>query len=114
MPRRTLTCVLIAVLLVGAAPASASEPTITEQAARLKVHAKIKVKLKDGEILRGRMVSVASDQFTVNLTNDTTAHVVRFDDAQSVKPDGLRTKYKWIIAGGIVWVAIGIISKATL
>jgi small nuclear ribonucleoprotein (snRNP)-like protein len=114
MVRRTMAYILIALLSIGAFPAAASEPTIAEQVARLKVDRKVRVKLKTGEILKGRMASVAPDQFTVNLTDHASAQIVRFDDAQSVKPDGLSAKYKWIIVGAVVWVAIGIISKATI
>jgi hypothetical protein len=112
MLRPAVNCVLIALLVIGSVPASAAELTVTEQVAGLAVGRKIKVELTSGESLKGRMGSAAADQFTLEPrgTAQGTARVIRFDEARSVKPDGLTKGEKWAIFGAI-WVAVGICAK---
>jgi hypothetical protein len=112
MFRTIVNCVLIALLLIGAIPASAAELTVAEQVARLKVGRKIKVELTSGERLKGRLGSATADQFTLEPGSAAkgTARAVRFNEARSVEPDGLTTGEKWAIFG-VVWVAVGICAK---
>ena len=113
MFRTTVSCLLIALLLItGAIPASAAELTVAEQVAKLKVGRKIKVELTCGETLKGRLGSATADQFTLEPRSAAkgTARAVRFNEARSVEPDGLTTGEKWAIFG-VVWVAAGICAK---
>ena len=112
MFRTTVNCILISLLLIGAIPASAAELTVAEQVAKVKVGRRIKVELTSGESLKGRMGSAVADQFTLEpgSTANGTARVVRFNEARSVRPDGLTTGEKWAIFG-VVWVAVGICAK---
>jgi len=114
MLRTTVSFILSALIVVGALPASAARLTVAEQVAKLKVGQKIKVELRTGETLKGRMGSTNGDQFTLEpqSTARGTARVVRFAEAREVKPDGLTTGEKWAIFG-VVWVAVAIIAKAT-
>ena len=48
MPRSTIACILIALLICSVTPASAA-PTVAEQIASLKAGQKIKVELLSGE-----------------------------------------------------------------
>lgn len=114
MFRTTVNCVLIALLVIGAIPASAAELTVAKQVAKLKVGRKIKVELTSGETLKGRMGSAAADQFALEPRSAAkgTARVVRFNEARSVKPDGLTKGEKWAIFG-VIWVAVGICAKLT-
>ena len=102
-------CFLIALLTVGALPASASGPTVAEQVSTLKTGRKIKVKLNSGETLKGRMGAATADQFSLENSDRAqgTARVIHFSEAQSVKSDGLTTGEKWLIFG-VIWVAVGI------
>jgi hypothetical protein len=115
MLRATASCILITLLVSGAIPAPAAEPTVAEQVAKLKVGRKIKVELNGGETLKGRMGSATADQFALEPRNTAqgTARVVRFNEARSVKPDGLTAGEKWAIFGAI-WVAVGIVAKLTI
>lgn len=112
MFRTTVGWVLIALQLIAALPASGAELTVAEQVARLKVGQKIKVELTSGETLKGRMGPTAADRLTLEprSTSKGTAREVRFNDARSVKPDGLTKGEKWVIFGAI-WVAVGICAK---
>jgi hypothetical protein len=110
MPRRTIGYILIALLLVGALPASASGPTVAEQVAGLKTGRKIKVKLRSGEILKGRMGAATTDQFSLESRGSAqgVARSISFSEAESVKADGLTTGEKWLIFG-VIWVVVGIV-----
>src|ERR1035441_8537132 len=85
MLRATASCILITLLVSGAIPAPAAEPTVAEQVAKLKVGRKIKVELNGGETLKGRMGSATADQFALEPRNTAqgTARVVRFNEAQT-------------------------------
>ena len=108
----TITSCFIALLMIGSLPASAANLTAAEQVARLKVGRKIEVELTSGEILKGRMGSATADQFTLEPRGKAqgTAREVRFNDARSVKADGLTKGEKWAIFG-VIWVAVGIVGK---
>jgi hypothetical protein len=112
--RTTLTCILIAALITGAVPAAAAGPAVAEQIAKLKAGRRVTVALKSGETLKGRLGAVAADQFTLEPANPAygVARMVRFDEARSVKPDGLTMGAKVAIVVAIVF-AIGIIGKFT-
>jgi len=96
---------------MGANPALAAGPTVAEQVAKLKLGRKIKVELNSGEILKGWMGSATADQFALEPRSKASAQgaarVIRFNEARSVKTDGLTTGQKWAIFG-VVWLAIGI------
>lgn len=115
MLRTTVTCFQIALLVIGVMPALAAERTVAEQIAKLKLGRKIKVELNSGETLKGRMGSAAADQFALEprSTAQGTARVVRFNEARSVKPDGLTAGQKWAIFG-VIWVAVAIVGKLTV
>jgi hypothetical protein len=108
--RTALNCVLITILAIGAISASAAELTVAEQVGKLKVGRKIKVELNSGETLQGRMGSATADQFALESRSKAqgTARVVRFNEARSVKPDGLTAGQKWAIFG-VVWIAVSIV-----
>jgi len=114
MIRASIACILIALLTVGAVSASAADLTIVQQATKLKTGRKIKVALKSGESLKGRMGLVMADQFTVESGGmaPVAVRVVRFDEARSVKPDGLTKGEKWAIFG-VIWVVAGVVGKLT-
>ena len=114
MFRTAVNCVLIALLVIGAIPLSAAEPTVAEQVAKLKVGRKIKVELTSGETLKGRMGPATADQFALEPRSAAqgTARVVQFSEARAVKPDGLTKGEKWAIFG-VIWVAVGIAAKLT-
>jgi carbon monoxide dehydrogenase subunit G len=97
---------------MGAIPASAAENTVAEQVAKLGPGRKIKVKLNSGEMLKGRMGSATAEQFSLEPRDKAqgTARVIQFTEAQSVKPDGMRTSTKWII-GVAIWGAIAIVGS---
>ena len=107
---RTTGGMLIMLLTLGAIPALAAELTVVEQVAKLKLGRKIKVKLNSGETMKGRMGSATADQFVLEPRSKAhgTARVVRFNEALSVKPDGLTAGQKWAIVG-VVWIAVGIV-----
>jgi hypothetical protein len=73
------------------------------------------VKLNSGETLKGRMGSTTDGQFALEPRNTKqgTARIVRFQEARSVKPDGLTAGQKWAIFG-VVWVAVGVVAKLTV
>ena len=115
MLRGATSCALIALLVHGTIPAAAAELTVAEQVAKLNVGRKIKVKLNGGETLKGRMGSSTAGQFTLEPRNVSrgTVRVVRFNEALSVKPDGLTSGQKWAIFG-VIWVAVAIVAKLTV
>jgi hypothetical protein len=113
MLRTNVSCILIALLVIGVQPASAEKLTVAEQVAKLKVGRRIKVELGTGETLKGRMGSTTGDQFTLEPGSKSqgTVRVIRFTEAREVKQEGLTTGQKWAIFG-VVWVAVAIIAKA--
>jgi hypothetical protein len=115
MLRGAASCALIALLILGTIPAAAAERTVAEQVAKLNVGRKIKVKLNGGKTLKGRMGPSTAGQFTLEPRNVSqgTAREVRFDEALSVKPDGLTSGQKWAIFG-VIWVAVAIVGKLTV
>jgi hypothetical protein len=102
-------------LAIFVAPASASDLTIAEQVAKLKIGGKVKVKLSGGDTLIGRMGAATADQFNLEPPNagQGTVRVVRFTEAQSVKRDGLSRGKKWVIGVAVVWIALAIASSRT-
>ncbi len=98
----------IAVLTLGVQPASAAEPTVAEQVARLKPGQKIRVELTSGETLKGRMGSATADQFALEPRSPGVNRTIRFVDARSVKRDGMSTGEKWAIFG-VAWIALSIV-----
>lgn len=115
MIRASISCIPITPLLVGSPiSASAADLTVAEQAAKLKASRKIKVELISGEVLKGRMGLVTADRFTLESGGAVpmVVRVVRYDEARSVKPDGLTRGEKWAIFG-IVWVVAGVVGKLT-
>jgi hypothetical protein len=114
MPRAAITCILIT-LLAGGVISAAPQLTVAEQVASLKAGQKIKVELISGEILKGRMDSATSDQLTMQPSGKPpgSARVIRFDEVQSARRDGLSAGRKWAIFG-VIWVAVGIVAKLTV
>lgn len=100
---------LITVLTIGATPALAAEVTVAEQVAKLKLGRKIKVELNSGETLKGRMGSATVAQFTLEPRSAAhgTARTIRFNEARSVRRDGMTNGEKWIIVG-LVWIAVSV------
>ena len=115
MLRMSMSCILIALLTVGAFPASAADRPVAEQVAKLKVGRTIHVILSNGETLNGRMGAVGADQFTLEPTNASqgNALAIKFGEVTAVKASGLTTGQKWMIFG-VAWVIVGIVAKATL
>jgi hypothetical protein len=115
MLRALVTCFPIILLVMGTAPCSGADLTVSKQVAKLKDGRKIKVKLNSGEILKGRLGSVSTDRFSLEPSSKShgTARVIPFDEAQSVKPDGLKTWQKSVIIVGIIWVALSIAGSRT-
>ena len=108
MVRTIAGCMALAVLALGVHPASAAEPTVAAQVARLKPGQKIRVELTSGETLKGRMGSATADQFALEPRSPGASRTIRFVDARSVKRDGMSTGEKWAIFG-VVWIAVGIV-----
>jgi len=83
--------------------------------AHLKPGQNIKVELSSGELLKGRLDSATTDQFTMEERGAApgTARVIQFDQARSVKRDGLTRGAKWAIFG-LAWVVVGIVGKLTV
>jgi hypothetical protein len=115
MLRTTVTCLLIPMLVMGALPAVAAEPTVSEQLAKLKVGRKIRIVLNSGETLKGLRGSIGADQFDLEPRGGApqTARVVRFNEVRSVKTDGLTTGQKWATFA-VAWVAVAIVAKLTI
>jgi hypothetical protein len=115
MLRAVVNCFPIILLVMGTAPSSAADLTVAEQVAKLKDGRKIKVKLNSGEILKGRMGSVTTDRFSLEPPSKShgTARAISFDEAQSVKSDGLKTWQKSVITVGVIWVALAIAGSFT-
>ena len=115
MLRATVNCILIALLVGGAIPAPARDLTVAEQVSKFKVGRRIKVELTSGEMLKGRMGLATADQFVLEPRDAAkgTARVVRFNEARSVRRDGLTAGEKWAIFAGI-WVVVGIVAKLTV
>jgi DNA transposition AAA+ family ATPase len=116
MLHMTLGCALVALVLTGPIPAQAKDLTVAEQVATLSTGQKVKVEMNSGETLKGRMGLAAANQFTLQLRNAAqgTSRMIRFDEARSVKPDGLSGLAKSAIIFGSIWVAIGIVAKLTI
>jgi hypothetical protein len=116
MFRVTAGFVLISLLAIGDVPVLVAQRTVTEQVAKLKVGRRVKVKLNTGEVLKGRMGSTVGDQFTLEPVGKTqgTARVVQFNEAESVRPDGLTAGKKWLIFGVAAWIGAGIVAKLTV
>jgi hypothetical protein len=114
MPRAPLAFLLIMLMTLGAVPATSAELTVAEQVAKVKVGRKIKVKLNNGDTIRGQMGAASADQFMLEspATAPGNARTVLFTEVQSVKPDGLTRGEKWAIFG-VVWVVVGIVGKLT-
>ncbi len=108
MVRTIVGCMAIAVLTLGVQPASAAEPTVAEQVARLKPGQKIRVELTSGETLKGRMGSATADQFALEPRSPGVNRTIRFVAARSVKRDGMSTGEKWAIFG-VAWIALSIV-----
>lgn len=112
MLRMATSCILIPMLTITSPPLFAAELPVAVQAARIKQGRKIDVKLSSGEVLKGRMGLIESDQFTLEPRNTPgNSRVIRFSEATTVKASGLTTGQKWMIFG-IAWVVVGIVGKA--
>ncbi len=113
MFRVHVRCILIALLVLGTMPLQAAGQTVAQQVAKLSMGREIKVELTNGETVKGRMGSATATQFSLESRNagQGAARAIRFEEARSVKADGLTAKRKWGIFAGI-WLALGVVSLA--
>jgi hypothetical protein len=72
----------------------------------------IDTKLKDGRALRGRLVSLNPDGFTlaVSQRGTETNRTIKFSEVESVQPRKHASTIAWIAAGAIIAVVVIVVS----
>lgn len=108
---KQMLAVLLAIILSGNLVAQSEAPTSARtQVMNIPVGAKLKVKMKDGDKIRGRLLSVDQSGFTISTgrAKKNASRMINFRDTESVVAEQ-RTHtplVAWIAAGAIATVVV--------
>lgn len=108
---KQMLAVLLAVVLSGNLVAQSEPPTSTRtQVMNIPVGTKLKVKMKDGDKIRGRLLSVDQDGFTISAgrAKRNVPRMINFRDTESVVTEqrSHTPLLAWIAAGAIATVVV--------
>ena len=103
---KQMLAVLLAIILSGNLVAQSEPPTSARaQVMNIPVGTKLNVKMKGGDKIRGRLLSVDQNGFTISTgrAKRNASRVINFRDAESVVPEqrSHTPVVAWIAAGAI-------------